>query len=115
MSSFIPGHFGEYPSSLGERPSHSECPQDLGQTNLVTSEMLQVTVNTILATLFFVITLLFHFVTDSVPDPLDDNLQALGGEPSHPEQSQGPEDTHITGVQQVVITVIRAADLTLGL
>ncbi|KAG1840297.1 CHAT domain-containing protein [Suillus subalutaceus] len=97
MSSFVPGHFGEYPPPFGEELSHPERPQDQGQTNLVISEILQVAVH------------------NSVPDPLNDTLQALGEEPSHPGQPQGPEETHIVGVQQVVITAIRATDLTLGL
>jgi hypothetical protein len=115
MSSFIPGHFGEYPPPLGERPSHLELPQHPGQTNLVISEILQVAVNIILAMLYFVIILLFRFTTGSVPDPLDDALQSLGEELSHPEKPQGPGETHIAGVEQVVITAIRATDLTLGL
>ncbi|KAG1717231.1 hypothetical protein EDB19DRAFT_2033090, partial [Suillus lakei] len=36
-------------------------------------------------------------------------------EPSHPEHTQDPGQTHLTGVQQVVITAIHATDLTLGL
>ncbi|KAG2354958.1 CHAT domain-containing protein [Suillus spraguei] len=36
-------------------------------------------------------------------------------EASHPEYSQDSGETRITGVQQVVITAIRATDLTLGL
>lgn len=40
--------------------------------------------------------------------PLDDTLQALGEELSYPEQPQDPGERHITGVQQVVITAIRA-------
>ncbi|KAG2747171.1 hypothetical protein P692DRAFT_201606729 [Suillus brevipes Sb2] len=114
MSSFVPGHFSGHPPPLGEEPSRPESPQNPGQTNIVISEMLQV-VNIILATLYFFITLLFRFSTDSVPDPLDDTLQALGEEPSHPEQPQNSGETHTTGVPQVVITAIRATDLTLGL
>jgi hypothetical protein len=57
-----------------------------------------------LATLYFFITLLFRFQTDSVTDPLDDTLQALDEEPSRPEQPQNSGDTHTTGVPQVVIT-----------
>ncbi|KAG1857354.1 hypothetical protein DFJ58DRAFT_840648 [Suillus subalutaceus] len=97
MSSFVPGHFGEYPPPLGEGPSHLECPQDPDQTNLVISEILQVTVN------------------NSMLDPLDDTLQALCEEPSHPGRPQDPGETHLGGVEQVVITVIRATDLALGL
>ncbi|KAG2744370.1 hypothetical protein P692DRAFT_201121221 [Suillus brevipes Sb2] len=114
MSSFVPGHFADYPPPLGEGPSHPERPQDPGQTNIVISEMLQV-VNIILATLYFFTTLLFRFSTDSVPDPLDDTLQALGEEPSHPEQHQESGETHAAGLPQVVITAIRATNLTLGL
>ncbi|KAG1763556.1 hypothetical protein EDD22DRAFT_846369 [Suillus occidentalis] len=96
MSSFVPGHFADHPTPSGEGPSHPERPQNLGQTNIVISEMLQV-------------------VNNSVADPLDDTLQALGEEPSHPEQPQNSEETHTAGVPQVVITAIRATDLTLGL
>jgi hypothetical protein len=42
MSSFVPGHFADYPPPLGEGPSHPERPQNLGHTNIVISEMLQV-------------------------------------------------------------------------
>ncbi|KAG2342069.1 hypothetical protein BDR05DRAFT_949327 [Suillus weaverae] len=104
MSSFAPGHFGEYPPPLGEGPRHPERPQDPGQTNLVIGEMLQVSIN------------------NSMPDPLDDTPRALGEEPSQPEQLQDPGETQITEMQQVVITArveafqaIRATDLTLGL
>jgi hypothetical protein len=58
----------------------------------------------ILATLYFFVTLLFRFQTDSVPDPLDDTLQALAEESSHPEQPQDSGETHIAGVPQVVVT-----------
>ncbi|KAG1753384.1 CHAT domain-containing protein [Suillus lakei] len=108
MSSFIPGHFDGCPPPLGEEPSHPERPQDPGQTNLMISEMQQVALNTILAIIYFVITLLFRFVTDSVLDPLDDTLPALGEEPSHPEHPQDPGETYLDGVEQVVITAIRA-------
>ncbi|KAG1873214.1 hypothetical protein F4604DRAFT_1925718 [Suillus subluteus] len=114
MSSFVPGHFGEYSPPLGEEPSHPECPQDPGQTNLVISEMLQVAVDTILVTLYFVITLLFHFVTDSMPDLLDDTLKALVVEPSLPEQPQDPKEIYFSAVQHVVITAIHMTDLTLS-
>ncbi|KAG1741314.1 TPR-like protein [Suillus lakei] len=115
MSSFVPGHFDDYPLPMGEEPSHPERHQDPGQTNLVISEMLQVAVYTILATLYFAITLLFRFVTDSVPYQLDDTLPALGEEPSYQEHTQDSGKVHLSGVQQVVITAIRATDLTLGL
>ncbi|KAG1724849.1 CHAT domain-containing protein [Suillus lakei] len=36
-------------------------------------------------------------------------------EPDYPEHAQGPGETHLSGVQQVVITAIHATDLTLGL
>ncbi|KAG1797974.1 uncharacterized protein BJ212DRAFT_1488764 [Suillus subaureus] len=52
---------------------------------------------------------------NSVPDPLVDTLQALGEEPRHPEQPHGPSETHVMGVQQVIIAAIHATDLTLGL
>ncbi|KIK31484.1 hypothetical protein CY34DRAFT_19879 [Suillus luteus UH-Slu-Lm8-n1] len=88
---------------MRDKPSHPECLQNPGRTNIVISEMLLV-VNITLAILYFVITLLFHFATNSVPEPLDDALQALDEEPSHPEQPQDSGEVHITGVQQVVIT-----------
>jgi hypothetical protein len=104
---------------MGDKPSHPECPKNPGRTNIVISEMLQV-VNSMcqlslfsmyrwffkvtLATLYFVITLLFRFATNSVPEPLGDALQALDEEPSHPEQPQDSGEAHITGVQQVIIT-----------
>ncbi|KAG1797172.1 hypothetical protein EV424DRAFT_513535 [Suillus variegatus] len=121
------------------------------------SETLQVVVNTFLATFYFLITLVFVFATDSVPDPLD-TLQASGEEPGQPEQPQDSGKTNLvfsetqqvaannfvsdplddtlpasseestrpghtqdsgetgfSGVQQVVITAIRATDLALGL
>ncbi|KAG1842148.1 hypothetical protein F4604DRAFT_1984150 [Suillus subluteus] len=97
MSSFIPGYFGEYSPPLGEEPSHPECPQDPGQTNLMISEMLQVTVD------------------NSMPDPLNDTLKALVVEPSLPEKSQDPKEIYFSAVQHVVITTIHATDLTLSL
>ncbi|KAG1828843.1 CHAT domain-containing protein [Suillus variegatus] len=36
-------------------------------------------------------------------------------EPSNPEHTQDPGEMHLSGVQRVVITAIRATDLTLGL
>ncbi|KAG1724863.1 hypothetical protein EDB19DRAFT_293246 [Suillus lakei] len=93
MSSFIPGHVNDYSPPLAEEPSHPECPQDQGQTNLVISEVLQVAVN----------------------NPLDDTLPALEEEPNHSKRTQDPGETHLSGVKQVVITSIRATDLTLGL
>jgi hypothetical protein len=104
---------------LGEELSHPESPQNQGHTNIVIREMLQVvnsmcplsSFNTyqcfskvILATLYFCITLLFRFPTDCAPEPLDDTLQALGEEPSHPAHTQNPGETHLGEVQQVVIT-----------
>ncbi|KAG1717671.1 CHAT domain-containing protein [Suillus lakei] len=97
MSSFVPGHFDDCPPPMGEEPSHPEHPQDQGQTDFVFSEVLQVAVN------------------NTMQDPLDDTLPALGEEPNHPEHTQDPGETHLSGVQQVVITAIRATDLTLGL
>ncbi|KAG1764143.1 hypothetical protein EDD22DRAFT_1019905 [Suillus occidentalis] len=94
MSSFVPGHFGDHPPPLGEEPNHPESPKNPGQTNIVVSEMLQV-------------------VNNSVPHPLDDTLQALSEESNRPEQDSG--ETQIAGMPQVVITAIRANDLTLGL
>jgi hypothetical protein len=119
MSSFIPGHFGDHPPPLGEEPSRPESPQNPGQTNIVISDVLQVVNSTchlssfntyqcfskvILATLYFFVTLLFQFETDPVPDPVDDTLQALAEESSHPEQPQDSGETHTTGVPQVVVT-----------
>ncbi|KAG1798004.1 CHAT domain-containing protein [Suillus variegatus] len=158
MSRFVPGHFDDCPPPLGEDPSHPERPQDTGQISLTISETLQVIVGAILATLYFLIILLFVFATDSVPDALHATLQALGEDPGQPEQLQDPEETnlvfsdtpqvainnsvsdpldntlpalseessypehtqdsaeiHLGPVQQVVITAIRATDLTLGL
>ncbi|KAG1741317.1 CHAT domain-containing protein [Suillus lakei] len=115
MTSFVPGHFDDYPPPIGEEPSHPERHQDPGQTNLVISEMSQVAVNIILATLYFVITLLFRFVTDSMPDLFIDYPPPLGEEPSYQEHIQDPGETRLSGVQQVIITAIRATDLTLGL
>ncbi|KAG1741307.1 TPR-like protein [Suillus lakei] len=97
MSSFVPGHFDDYPPPMGEEPSHLERHQDPRQTNLVISEMLQVALN------------------NSEPDSLRDTLPALGEEPSYQEHAQDPGEIHPSGVQQVVITTIRATDLTLGL
>ncbi|KAG1730929.1 CHAT domain-containing protein [Suillus occidentalis] len=111
MLSFVPGHFSDYSPPLREGASHPEHSQDPEQTNLVNSEMLQV-IDIILATLYFVITLVFRCATEFAPDPRDDTLQALDMElVSHPEQSQDLGETHITGVQQVVITAIRALEI----
>ncbi|KAG1767652.1 CHAT domain-containing protein [Suillus occidentalis] len=130
MSSLVPGHFSDHSLPLGEEPSQAEGLQNPGQRNIVVSEVLQVvnsmchpsSFNTypmfstvIVAALYFFVTLLFHFQTDSVPDPLDDTLQALTEESSHPEQPQDSGETHIAGVPQVVVTAICATDLTLGL
>ncbi|KAG2336891.1 hypothetical protein BDR05DRAFT_1005489 [Suillus weaverae] len=50
-----------------------------------------------------------------MPDPLDDTPQALGEESSHPEHRQDPGETHLSGMQQVIITAIHVTDVTLGL
>ncbi|KAG2125692.1 CHAT domain-containing protein [Suillus clintonianus] len=113
MSNFVPHPLDDCPPPL-EEPSHPVHPQD-SETNLAIGEMLQFAVNTILVTLYFVITLLFRFATDTVPDPLDDTLPALGEEASYPEHPQDPGEAHLSGVQQIVVTAIRATDLTLGL
>ncbi|KAG2116177.1 hypothetical protein DEU56DRAFT_173812 [Suillus clintonianus] len=113
MSNFVPHPLDDCPPPL-EEPSHPVRPQD-PETNLSIGEMLQFAVNTILATLYFVITLLFCFATDTVPDPLDDALPALGEEVSYPEHPQDPGEAHLSRVQQIVVTAIRATDLTLGL
>ncbi|KAG1833379.1 CHAT domain-containing protein [Suillus variegatus] len=85
MSGFFPGHFSDCPSPLREGPSHQELSQDAGQINLMISETLQVVVN------------------NSVPDPLDDTLQASGEEPGQPEQPQDPGKTNLmfSGTPQV--------------
>ncbi|KAG1825310.1 CHAT domain-containing protein [Suillus variegatus] len=80
-----------------EEPSQPEQPQDPGETNLVISEMLQVTIR------------------ESVPDSLDETLPVLDEESSHSQHTQDPAEMHLDEAQQVVITAIRATDLTLGL
>ncbi|KAG1823193.1 hypothetical protein EV424DRAFT_770737 [Suillus variegatus] len=52
---------------------------------------------------------------NSVSNPLSDTLRALDEESSHLAHTQDPGEIHLNGEQQVVITTIRAADLTLGL
>ncbi|KAG1732665.1 uncharacterized protein EDB91DRAFT_666621 [Suillus paluster] len=58
---------------------------------------------------------LYGHCSGFVPDPHDDCPLPMGEELSHPEHPQDPGDTHVSGIQQVVITSILAADLTLGL
>ncbi|KAG0694586.1 CHAT domain-containing protein [Suillus ampliporus] len=108
MSSFVPDPLDDCPPPLGEE-SHPEHPQDARETNLVV--IIEVVINT---TLYFVITLLFRFAARSVPDPPDD-APSPGDEPSHPELPQDPRDTHLSGIQCVAITAVRATGLTLGL
>ncbi|OJA10755.1 hypothetical protein AZE42_04254 [Rhizopogon vesiculosus] len=51
-----------------------------------------------------------------VPDPLGGSLPLLGQESGHlPENPQEAEEIHLTDSRQIVITTIRASDLTLGL
>ncbi|KAG1795999.1 uncharacterized protein HD556DRAFT_1535572 [Suillus plorans] len=140
MSRFVPGHFSDCPPHLEEGPSHPEHPQDTGQENLVLSEMLQVFVfnsapdspgdtvqalgeksgqleqpqdlgdtNSVISEVLQVAT------SNSLSDQLHDTLPASGEESSHPEHTQDPGQIHFSGVQQVVITSIRATDLALGL
>ncbi|KAG1804572.1 CHAT domain-containing protein [Suillus variegatus] len=140
MSRFIPGHFSDCPPHLEEGPSHPEHPQDTGQKNLVLSEMLQVFVfnsapdspgDTIQAlgeksgqleqpqdlgdTNLVISEVLQVATSNSLSDQLHDTLPALGKESSHPEHTQDPGQIHFSGVQQVVITSIRATNITLGL
>ncbi|KAG1722691.1 CHAT domain-containing protein [Suillus paluster] len=115
MSSFVPHPLDDSFGPLGGEPSHRQRPQDSEETHLKFSEMLQVASNTILATLYFVITLLFHFMTCAVPDPLDNTISSWGEEPSSPERPQDPGDTRLNGIQRVAITSIRATGLALGL
>ncbi|KIK33362.1 hypothetical protein CY34DRAFT_813671 [Suillus luteus UH-Slu-Lm8-n1] len=77
MSSFAPGHLGDYLPPLGEdsESGHPEHPQDTGQTTVM-------------------------------PDPLDNNFQALEESANHLEQTQDPREIRITGIQQVIITAI---------
>ncbi|KAG2156325.1 hypothetical protein DEU56DRAFT_766531 [Suillus clintonianus] len=91
MSNFVPHPLDDCPPPL-EEPSHQAHPQD-SETNLAIGEMLQFAVN----------------------NPLDDTLPALGEETSYPEHPQDPGEAHLSGVQQIVVTAIRATDLTLGL
>ncbi|KAG1871575.1 hypothetical protein F4604DRAFT_2013560 [Suillus subluteus] len=51
---------------------------------------------------------MFCFTTNSLPDPSNDTFPPLAEEPSHLEQyPQDPGETHLTGMQQIVITVIK--------
>ncbi|KAG1719729.1 uncharacterized protein EDB91DRAFT_399747 [Suillus paluster] len=104
MSTFVLDPRNDPVTVFGEEPSHQVHPQDLGETRLMFSEMLQVAINTILVTLYFVMILLSRFATRSAPDPLDDTLPPLSEEPSHPELPQDPEDTLLSGMRQVTIT-----------
>ncbi|KAG2141387.1 CHAT domain-containing protein [Suillus bovinus] len=82
---------------LGEEPGRPEEPQESGETSLVICEMLQVAID------------------NSTSDPLDDTLPALDEESGHPEHTQDSGEIHLSGVQRIFITSIRATDLTLGL
>ncbi|KAG2141110.1 CHAT domain-containing protein [Suillus clintonianus] len=95
MSNFVPHPLEDRPPPL-EEPSHLERPQD-PETNLAITEMLQVDVN------------------NTMPDSLDNTLPALGEEASYPEHPQDLGEAHLSGMQQIVVTAIRATDLTLGL
>ncbi|KAG1852138.1 hypothetical protein DFJ58DRAFT_746170 [Suillus subalutaceus] len=101
MSNFVPDPLEDCPPPLGEEPSHPEHP---GETNLVINEVLQVIINTILATLYRVITLLLRFTTRSVPDQLDYTIPPVIEELSRPEHPQNPRETHLSSVQEVAIT-----------
>ncbi|KAG2740306.1 hypothetical protein P692DRAFT_20318319 [Suillus brevipes Sb2] len=101
MSSFVPGHFGDYPPSLGEGPSHVERPQDPGQTSIVIIEMPQV-VHIILATL----SLLCCFISRQTPCQTHSMIPSKPWVRSQATQNNPrTQERHITGVQQVVITV----------
>jgi hypothetical protein len=75
MSSFAPAHFGDYPPPL-EEDSESGHPERSQDPGQ----------------------------TKVMPDPLDNDLQALEERANHLEQAQDPREIRITGVQQVVIT-----------
>ncbi|KAG2757723.1 hypothetical protein P692DRAFT_20867258 [Suillus brevipes Sb2] len=115
MPSFVPDTFDDCPPPLGEEPSHPEHPEHLGETNLVINELLQVVINTILATLFRVIILLFRFATRSVPDQFDYTTPPVIEEPSRPEHSWDTGEAHLSRVQEVAITTVRATGVILGL
>lgn len=108
MSSFVPDPLDDCLSPSGEEPRNSEHPQDPGRTNLVISEMAQVVIMNMLATLYLVIAMLFRFVASSVPGTLDVILPPLIEEPGHPESSSDPE------TQRIAIISIRATGLMLG-
>jgi tetratricopeptide (TPR) repeat protein len=79
-------------------------------------EMLQVAIDTILAMVYSVITILFRSATNSLPDLPNDTLPPLAEEPSHLEHYlKDTGETYLTELPQIVITAIRATDLTLGL
>ncbi|KAG1794740.1 hypothetical protein EV424DRAFT_1560270, partial [Suillus variegatus] len=128
MSTFVPGHFNDYPPPLGEGPDHPERPLDTRQENFVISEMLQVVVNNSVPDLlddflqasgeqpgqpeqpqdlgetnFVIDEMLQVTFNNSALDPLNDTVPALGAESAHPEHTQGPGKMHLSRVQQVVI------------
>ncbi|KAG2344645.1 hypothetical protein BDR05DRAFT_999030 [Suillus weaverae] len=109
MSSFVPDPLDDCPPPLGEEPSRSEHLQD---PNLAINEMLQIVINT---TLFRIIALLFRSTIRSVPDQLDHTIPPLIEEPSRPEHPHDLEETHLSGVQEVAITAVRATGVILGL
>ncbi|KAG2151157.1 TPR-like protein [Suillus bovinus] len=140
MSRSVPGHFNDYTPPLGEGLSHSEHPQDTGHRNLVINETLQVVVNNSVSdppndslqvsgeelgqpeqpqdsgeTNLVMSEMLQVAINNSLSDPLDDALPVIDEEPSHSEHTQDLGEIHLSGVQQVVITSIRATDLALGL
>lgn len=114
MSNFVPDPLNDCPSPPGklEEPRNPEHPQDLGGA---ISEVVQVAIMTMLATLYLVIVMLFRFTTSSVPNALDVILPPLIEEPSHPDHPSDPEETLFSGTQRIAIISIRATDLTLGL
>ncbi|OAX37805.1 hypothetical protein K503DRAFT_866605 [Rhizopogon vinicolor AM-OR11-026] len=58
----------------------------------------------------------FSHMSHVTPDPLDDSIPVLDQESSHlPEHPQKAEEIHLIDDRQIVITTIRATDLTLGL
>ncbi|KAG1835826.1 hypothetical protein DFJ58DRAFT_847327 [Suillus subalutaceus] len=113
MSNFVPDLLDDCPSPLGEESRNPEHPQDPGGTNLVISEMVQVVIMTMLATLYLVIAMLFRFATSSVPGTLDVILPPLIAEPSHPELPRDLGET-LSGIQHIAIISIHTTGLTLG-
>ncbi|KAG0697483.1 hypothetical protein DFH29DRAFT_1021985 [Suillus ampliporus] len=105
MSSFVAGPLGDRSTPLGvQQPG---TPPGPGRDKPPCTDDFP---EAILAMLCFVITQLFRVETRSVPDPLDDTLPLLSEDPSHLEHLP-----HLSGVQHVTITAIRATGLTLGL